>query len=95
MMKLEPLCPRSGSADVVDTALSLRGVRGAPAGPALDRAELDRRWDLSGLVGEDPPRLLPALARVLRSPRPRPRSNPLWDGRAARRVVADWIATYG
>jgi DNA-binding NtrC family response regulator len=46
----------------VETALSLRGVRSDP-GPALGRAELDRRWDLSGLVGEDP-RFLRALELV-------------------------------
>ena len=46
----------------VETALSLRGVRSEP-GPALGRAELDRRWELSGLVGEDP-RFLRALELV-------------------------------
>jgi DNA-binding NtrC family response regulator len=37
----------------VETALSLPGVRAAGE-PALDRAELDRRWDLGGLLGGDP-----------------------------------------
>jgi DNA-binding NtrC family response regulator len=49
----------------VETALSLRGVRDG-GGPALDRAELDRRWDLAGLVGEDPRflRVLELVGRV-------------------------------
>ena len=46
----------------IDTALSLRRMR-REAGPALDRAELDRRWELDGLVGEDP-RFLQVLELV-------------------------------
>src|SRR5687768_1931133 len=46
----------------VETALSLRRMRREP-GPALDRAELDRRWDLRGLVGDDP-RFLQVLELV-------------------------------
>jgi len=37
----------------LETALSLRGVRDAGE-PRLSRDELDRRWDLRGLLGEDP-----------------------------------------
>ncbi len=37
----------------VETALSLRHVR-AEGEPDLDRAALDSRWDLEGLLGEDP-----------------------------------------
>ena len=37
----------------METALSLSGVRAAGE-PALDRAELERRFDLRGLLGRDP-----------------------------------------
>jgi DNA-binding NtrC family response regulator len=49
----------------LETALSLRRVRDGGE-PALDRAELDRRWDLRGLVGEDPRflRVLELVGRV-------------------------------
>jgi two-component system NtrC family response regulator len=46
----------------VETALSLRRM-GREVGPALDRTELERRWDLRGLVGEDP-RFLQVLELV-------------------------------
>src|SRR6185503_7880384 len=38
----------------VETALSLSGVRAAAGEPALDRGELERRFDLRGLLGKDP-----------------------------------------
>ena len=38
----------------VETALSLSGVRAAAGEPALDRGELDARFDLGGLLGQDP-----------------------------------------
>ena len=42
----------------VETALSLRGVRAAGE-PALGRGELDQRFDLAGLLGNDPRFLRP------------------------------------
>ena len=40
------------------------------------------------LVGSDTARIVAAARRILRAPPPRPRPIPLWDGKAAARIVA-------